>query len=281
MDERELNALFGTEEEVEDEAQDGVVDQDGEATDEGAEDLADTELDQEEDADGAATHQQTPELNHLFSQARKQAEQQARAAEEDARRARAETAMLQEALRQFGYDGSPQEMADAIEAARSQRTVEEVAAERTRREEELDEQIANHPDVIRAREIAQAIISQRNEEMFTRELANIKRINPEIKSLLDLQNLGADQDYFDFLVKAKGMHIDQAYKEIQRGRQATQKERLEDTRAGIQTFNGAAGGKSLADVPKDIEELCLQMNPGMSKDEIRKYHNKYTKGAKA
>ena len=225
--------------------------------------------------------QQTPELNHLFSQARKQAEQQARAAEEDARRARAETAMLQEALRQFGYDGSPQEMADAIEAARSQRTVEEVAAERTRREEELDEQIANHPDVIRAREIAQAIISQRNEEMFTRELANIKRINPEIKSLLDLQNLGADQDYFDFLVKAKGMHIDQAYKEIQRGRQASQKERLEDTRAGIQTFNGAAGGKSLADVPKDIEELCLQMNPGMSKDEIRKYHNKYTKGAKA
>ena len=172
-------------------------------------------------------------------------------------------------------------MADAIEAARSQRTVEEVAAERTRREEELDEQIANHPDVIRAREIAQAIISQRNEEMFTRELANIKRINPEIKSLLDLQNLGADQDYFDFLVKAKGMHIDQAYKEIQRGRQASQKERLEDTRAGIQTFNGAAGGKSLADVPKDIEELCLQMNPGMSKDEIRKYHNKYTKGAKA
>ena len=279
MDEKELNALFDIEEEVEDEVQDGVVDQNGNATDEGADDLVDTELDQEGAADGSATHQQTPEMNHLFSQVRKQAEQQARAAEEESQRARAETALLQDALRQFGYDGTPQEMADAIEAARSQRTVEEVAAERAQREAELDQQIANHPAVIQAREMTQAIIRQRNEEMFAREIANIQRINPEIKSLLDLQNLGADQDYFDFLVKAKGMHIDQAYKEIQRGKVPQIK--TEDTRANIQTFNGAAGGKSLPDVPKEVEDLCLQMNPGLSKDEIRKYHSKYMKGAKA
>lgn len=277
MDENELNALF----DIEDEAQGGVVDQEGEATDEGTESLEETELVQEDPADGAATHQQTPEINHLFSQARKQAEQQARAAAEDAQRARAETAMLQNALRQFGYDGTPQEMADAIEAARSQKSVEEVAAERAQREEELNQQIANHPDVIRAREITKAIIQQRNEEMFSKELANIQRLNPEIKSLLDLQNLGEDQDYFDFLIKVKGMHIDQAYREVQRSKTPPVKERPEDTRQNIQTFNGALGGKGLPDVPRDVEELCLQMNPGMTKDEIRKYHNKYTKGAKA
>ena len=78
------------------------------------------------------------------------------------------------------------------------------------REQEISDQIANHPDVVRAREITQALINQRNEEMFARELRNIQRINPDVKSLVDLRNLGADQNYFDFLVSQKGMHIDQA-----------------------------------------------------------------------
>ena len=274
MDGNELNALFG----IEDEAQDGVVDQEGEVTDEGAGDLEDTELNQEEDADGVATHQQAPETNHQFAEARKAAEQETRRAREEARLAQEQVNLLQNALRGFGYEGTPQEIADAIEATRSQRTIEEVEAERLRREEEFSKQIANHPDVVRARELAQSIVEERNRELIANELRNIQRINPEIKTVADLRNLGEDQDYFDFLVESKGMHIDAAYKKVMQGKTPQTQVKI-DTRENIQTFNGSEGA-TVADIPKDEEALCMELNPGMSKEEIRKYYQKYQKGAR-
>lgn len=275
MDGKELNALFG----IEDEAQDGVVDQEGEVTDEGAGDLEDNELNLEGNADGVATHQQTPETNHQFAEARKAAEQEARAARAEAQAAQAETRMLQEALKGFGYEGSPQEIADAIEASRTQRSIEEVEAERLQRETEFNERIANHPDVVRARELAQEIVSQRNRELIANELKNIQRVNPEIKSIADLQNLGDDQDYFDFLVREKGLHIDEAYKKVMRGKGSSPAPQRVDTRENIQTFNGSEGA-TIVDIPRDEELLCMELNPGLTKEEIRKYYNKYKKGAR-
>lgn len=269
MDGKELNDLFGIDD-IDDESQDEVVDQDGEVTDEGADEPLDNELNQEADAGGAANRQQTPEINHQFAEARKVAEQEARNAKNEVR-------ILQEALRGFGYEGTPQEIADAIEASRTQRSIEEIEEERLMREQEISDQIANHPDVVRAREITQALINQRNEEMFARELRNIQRINPEVKSLVDLRNLGADQNYFDFLVSQKGMHIDQAYKEIMRGKSPQEPVQRKDTRESIGTFNGSDGAP-VADIPRDEELLCMEMNPGISKEEIRKFYNKYRKG---
>ena len=278
MDGQELNALFGLDEGTEDEAQGGVVDHEGEATDEGVSDPEDNELNQGEDADGAATHQQTPENNHRFAEARKAAERETRAARAEAQNAQAEVRMLKEALKGFGYEGSPQQIADAIEATRTQRTIEEVEQERLEREQFLSEQIANHPDVIRARELAQSLIVQRNNELIANEMKNIQRLNPEIKSVADLRNLGESQEYFDFLVKEKGMHIDEAYKKISHLTQSPAKSQKPDTRESIQTFNGSEGA-TVADIPKDEELLCMELNPGLTKDEIRKYYNKYKKGA--
>lgn len=280
MDKNELNTLFDIEDETgedEDEVQGGVVDREGEVTDEGAEELEE-ELTEEDSAGGVAAHQQPPEINHRFAEMRRMNEQEIRAIRQEAEAARAETRMLTEALSGFGYSGTPQEIADAIEAARSQRSIEEVAEERERRNEAISEQIANHPDVVRARELTQALINQRNDEMFARELRNIQRINPDIKKLSDLRNLGEDQNYFDFLIREKDMHIDAAYKEIMRGKSPRQAGKP-DTREGIKTFNGT-DGVTVSDIPKDVEELCMQMNPGMSKEEIRKYYNKYKKGAR-
>lgn len=278
MDGQELNALFGLEEEIEDEAQDGVVDQEGEATDEGVPDPEDSELSQGEDTDGVATHQQTPENNHRFAEARKAAERETRAARAEAQNAQAEVRMLKEALKGFGYEGSTQQIADAIEATRTQRTIEEVEQERLEREQFLSEQIANHPDVIRARELAQSLIVQRNNELIANEMKNIQRLNPEIRSVADLRNLGESQEYFDFLVKEKGMHIDEAYRKISYLTQSPAKSQKPDTRESIQTFNGSEGA-TVADIPKDEELLCMELNPGLTKDEIRKYYNKYRKGA--
>ena len=144
MDEHELNALF----DIEDEAQDGVVDQEGDVTDEGAEELEDNELNQEGTAGGVANHQQTPEDNHQYAAARKAAEQREHAAKAEAQEAREQVKILQNVLREYGYEGTPQQIADALEASRSQRTIEEVEAERLEREQYLSEQIANHPDVV-------------------------------------------------------------------------------------------------------------------------------------
>lgn len=274
MDEHELNALF----DIEDEAQDGVVDQEGDVTDEGAEELEDNELNQEGTAGGVANHQQTPEDNHRYAEARKAAEQVARNAQNEAQAAQAELRMLQEALRGYGYDGTPQQIADALEASRSQRTIEEVEAERLEREQYLSEQIANHPDVIRARELAQSIITQRNNELIANEIRNIQRVNPEVKSVADLRNLGENQEYFDFLVKEKGLHIDKAYEKVMQ-LTSPQKSPKRDTRDSIQTFNGSEGA-NVVDIPKDEEALCMELNPGLTKEEIRKYYNKYRKGAK-
>ena len=113
--------------------------------------------------------------------------------------------------------------------------------------------------------------------MFARELRNIQRINPDVKSLVDLRNLGDDQNYFDFLVSQKGMHIDRAYKEIMRGKSPQEPVQRKDTRESIGTFNGSDGAP-VADIPRDEELLCMEMNPGISKEEIRKFYNKYRKG---
>lgn len=276
MDTNELNALFG----IEDEAQEGVVDPEVDATDEGPEDEGE-ELAPEDTGEEVATPQQSTETNHMFAEFRKNSEQQIRQANEQTQKAQDEVSILLNALKQFGYEGTAQEVADEIEAARSQQTVEEVRAERERRESELEtvlnDRIQNHPDVVAARNMAQAIIQQRNNEMFSRELANIQRMNPEIKSLADLRNLGADQNYFDFLIKEKGLHIDQAYKEIFGNRTNTPAPKV-DTKSNVRTFNGAANQGGLADVPADEMRLCQELMPGASKEEIRKFYSKNMKG---
>lgn len=275
MDVQELNDLFG----IEDESQDGVVDQNDDATDEGAEELEDNELNQEGTAGDAASHQQSQEDNHQYAAARKAAEQREHAAKAEAQEAREQVKILQNVLREYGYEGTPQQIADALEASRSQRTIEEVEAERLEREQYLNEQIANHPDVVRARELAQSIITQRNNELIANEIRNIQRVNPEVKSVADLRNLGENQEYFDFLVKEKGLHIDKAYEKVMQ-LTSPQKSVKRDTRESIQTFNGSEGANVL-DISKEEEALCMELNPGLTREEIRKYYNKYNKkGAK-
>jgi hypothetical protein len=268
----ELNALF----DIEDEAQEGVVDPDVDATDEGPEDEGE-ELAPEDSGEEVANPQQSTETNHMFAEFRKNSEQQIRQANEQTQRAQDEVTILLNALKQFGYEGTAQEVADEIEAARSQQTVEEVRAERERMESDLNQRIENHPAVVAAKNMQHALIQQRNQEMFNRELSNIQRINPEIKSLADLRNLGPDQNYFDFLIKEKGLHIDQAYKEIFGNRTNTPAPKV-DTKSNVRTFNGAANQGGVDDVPADEMKLCMELMPGASKEEIRKFYSKNKKG---
>ena len=73
--------------------------------------------------------------------------------------------------------------------------------------------------------------------MFNTELDNIKRLNPEIKSLEDLKNI-EDYDVFEGLVKS-GMHIDAAYKRLMSLKQP--KSTKKDTTGHIKTVDGVSG----------------------------------------
>lgn len=83
------------------------------------------------------------------------------------------------ALNQFGYAGSPQEIADMLEAQRW-----EVEPEQVRRARELEEQQEQvRLEAEAARSEAENI---RREAIFALDLAEIQRLNPNIKTLDEL-----------------------------------------------------------------------------------------------
>lgn len=258
--EDELNALFGLNE---DDAQAGVVDQPDETvTDEGA---------GEEPAGDIAPHQQTRQENQVAAQARRAAEEKMRAAESQRDAAAAEVEVLKRALQQYGYEGTAQEIADAIIASRTGKTPEEVERQRMAEEAAMNEKINNHPAVQRANQLAQLIQQQRNQEMFNRELREIQKINPDIRSLADLQNLGEQQDVFNALIKG-GMHIDQAYKVVA-GKPASTAAKP-DTKSHLRTTNGGSSQPAAGLSAEEIA-LCKELMPGLTTKEINDWHAKH------
>ena len=256
------NTLFDDlEEEIEDEGQSGVVDQtSGDVTDEGTEGEPAGEA-EDLDVDGPAPHPQSWAENQAAAAARKQAEAQARKAEEENARLSADLNILRSALKGYGYDGSAQDIADAITATRTGQTAEDVRSTREAEERAFDERINNHPAVVQARRIADMLVQQRNQDMFNAELRNIQKINPQIRSIADLRNLGEQQEVFDALVKG-GMHIDKAY-QVVAGKQARVSK--PDNRSHMSQVNGGVGGGGTV---LSAEEIAMCKEMGLTSKEI-------------
>ncbi len=256
------NTLFDEPvEEIEYEGQSGVVDQTetSEATDEGIEgEVTETE---EPEIDEVATHQQSWAENQAAAAARKAAETEARKTAEENARLIAERDTLLQALKGYGYEGSAHEIADAITASRTGQTAEAVRQAREEKERALDEMINNHPAVKQAQHLADLVVQQRNREILNSELRNIQKINPEIKTLADLKNLGEQQEVFDTLVKG-GMHIDKAYQAIA---ERPAKSRKPDNRSHITQVNGGVSGEGTV---LSAEEISLAKQMGLTSKEI-------------
>ena len=264
MELEELNTLFGLD--AEDEVQAEVVDQqDGDATDEGA-----GEEVNEEPAGEPAPHQQTRQENQVAAQARRQAEERMRAAEEERDRAAAEVNVLKRALMQYGYEGSAQEIADAIIASKTGQTPEEVERQRMNEEAAMQEKVNSHPAVVQALQLLQDTQQQRTQDMIARELREIQKLNPDIKSIADLRNLGEDQEVFDALIKG-GMHIDQAYREI--SRKSAPPLVKPDTKSHLRVTNGGSRQPAAGLSAEEIA-LCKEMMPGLTTKEINDWYAK-------
>lgn len=254
---------------IDDEDQSGVVDQTetDDATDEGTEGEPDGEAD-DPDVDGAATHQQSRELNNAFAAARRDAEARERQAAAERDEAIAQVNVLRQALAEYGYEGTPQEIADAIVASRQGTTAEAVRQQREREQQAMDEAIRNHPAVKRAEQLEQQITAQQTNALLASELRNIQKINPEIRTLSDLRNLGDKQEMFDAMVKG-GMHIDKAYQAV--SGMTVKPQMRQDTKGHIRTVNGSTTGKG---VTLSKEELSLAREMGLSAKEINDWCRK-------
>ncbi len=266
MDENELKAAFGLlEEEPEVEAQEDVVDlpEDDfeETTDEGT---------FEEEVEEVA-NPQSEEINRAAAAARRQAEEQLRQVAEAKAKTDKSVDVLMKALKNFGYEGTPEEIADMLDANRTGKTAEEIKSARLTAEKELQKMVDNHPVVREAQRLNEEAIENRNRQMFEMELRNIQKINPDIKTLQDLQNLGEDQEAFNAMIRG-GMHIDAAYRVLSGNK--TPKAKAQDTKAHIKTVNGSAQSGNATIVPREERELIREMIPGITDREIDAWYKK-------
>ena len=128
---------------------------------------------------------QSAEENSKYAEARRQAEAEARAI-------KAQNDRLLQALGQYGYEGTPDEIADAILAQTQGITVEEAAAQREAQEKAEHEKqtLLSEMEFYRSKAI---------EKMMDDDLKTIQSVYPDVKNLSELGNeffslLGATKD---------------------------------------------------------------------------------------
>lgn len=119
-----------------------------------------------------APSQQSAEENSKYAEARRQAETKAKALE-------AQNNRLLEALGIYGYEGSPEEIADQIMAQSQGISVEEATAQREHEEQANAEMMQAQSEAEYYKNIAM-------EKLMADDLAKINSVYPEVKSLQEL-----------------------------------------------------------------------------------------------
>lgn len=150
-----------------------------------------------------------------FAAARRAAEEQARQAREEQERAEASLQRLMKAVQGYGYEGSAEDIADLLEAQKAQVSVEQYREQRAAEQRRIDEMIANSPQMLQAQAIIEHSAKMQTETIINRELAEIRKINPEVKSLGDVFD-GSERARMISLLsdpsKKESMSLSEAYK---------------------------------------------------------------------
>lgn len=229
--------------------------------------IEETPAEPEEGGEGEAAPVQSPEDNAKYAAARRAAE--AVAAKERASREAAEANLqkLLGAVKHFGYEGDVEDIIDALEAQKRGAgvTAEQIRAEREAHEAQLAAAIANNPVVKQAQTVIQQL-------EITRELSEIQKINPNIKSMEELAKNSTPE--FNDLVLNHGIPLSKAYKLTYKPGKAAK----QDTKAHLDGVN--AGGKSIDDLkevpPEDLEILRINF-PDDSPAKLKERYNRIIK----
>ena len=177
-----------------------------------------------------AKPRQNAEENSKYAEARRQAEAEAKAV-------KAQNERLLQALGQYGYDGTPDEIADAILAQTKGISVEEATAQREAQEKaDLEKQT-----LLSETEFYKKIAI---EKMMADDLAKIKSVYPDVKSLEELGN-----EFFSLLGATKDPLL--SYEAVQAKKAKT----LKPTPQDIGAVNSASSKEKDFYTPSEVDKL--------------------------
>ena len=137
----------------------------------------------------------------------------------------------------------------------------------------IDEQINNHPAIIKANAVMEQIERANFESQIANDLVEIKKINPEIRDIQDLVE-DPDADIIDAYVR-NGHTYAEAYSRVHSMRNPQKKPVKRDTKSHIKTTSGGAG--DYIEVPADVAVQYKLFNPKATDKEIREHYRKSRK----
>jgi len=218
-----------------------------------------------ESTEEVATPKQSAEENAKYAKARREEKARADALAKEKAELEAKLNLLEKAVKGYGYDGSAQELADQLIAAQREMTPEQVKAEREARESEIQNAVSNHPLVAQAQ-------AQMAQFALEKELTKIRMINPNIKSLDDLEG----DPKFDKLVIEHGVPLSEAY-ELLHPQHKAQK----DTKSHLTGINtGDVASDGMVEIPSSEIGFYKENFPDKKPSELKEIYNRIIKRQK-
>lgn len=216
---------------------------------------------------------QSKEDNARYAAARRKAEQERDSA-------------IKEVLAAVGmtnpYTGDPIETMDEFRTYKDKLSEERVQGFADRAgmaREEFDQMVQQLPEVVRAKEILQQAEVEREKNFMEKQLAEISKLNPDIKTWEDL---GKDPMYAQIREKVKTTKMTPAeayllchHEELMTRAANRAKESRERSDAGRRHMTGVpAVGNGDTAVPPDVRQSYRDFYPDMSDEEILRHYNR-------
>jgi hypothetical protein len=155
---------------------------------------------------------QTPEQNAWYAEQRRAASE----AKAEADKAKAAAARLQSVLNRYGYQGSPEEIADQVEAQEQKISVEQLRAVREQEAKRIREAAMNDPEIRKLKEERDALYEMQLDQIRKGDLEKVKKAFPDVAAK-DVKELG---EQFASL-RANGVDAVVAYAAIKQAEGAT------------------------------------------------------------
>ncbi len=295
MGETDYGALFGVELDAADTAEstEEVTDTPEEAQGENEQEV--TDPDESAETDSADTKAQSSEENSRFAAARRKAEAERDAAVQQAK-TEAQThadEYINGVIAGLGmvnpYTKKPITNKAEYDAYKQQFDIDKrsrILESSGMSEEEFKNFVSELPEVKAAREQKEAaeremksVREEKAKALVDGQIAEIAKLNPDIKSVADLKNIPNYQRFYD-LVK-KGNTLVDAYKLanmediMASGLSATKQAAINAVSGKKHLDRTTTRGAGAVSVPRDIADAYRAFNPGATDAEIQAHYNKY------
>ena len=267
-----------------------------EASDLGSADQAETEGEEvrevaepaERNAENAEKTRQSDAENRHFAAARRKAEREAeiaRVIERAKKDARDEISRALQSIKlQDPYSGENIDSVEAIEsimrkAAENKRESFKKSAGMS--DEDFERFLDEQPEIRAAKEARRAAQEEAARAHVEAEMKEIRRIDPALKEISDLQNTDAYPKMYELC--KRGYSLSDAYKlanldAIRTQTAAASRQAVINATAGKEHMaRTESRGAGMQSVPREIRESYLAFNPAATESEIAAHYNKYIK----